>query len=140
MPRRWIRQLDFWRLTRLATQTIQAICINQDGEKVTNIIQVDDKELMKEAVQAALTQGEKFAKKLFDILIEDWGADKYQIDQISLIEMGTGHLIDCCMRGVPPTPYREYIADCLEAYSDIGLAKMGLTRAQYRDSLRAVAT
>lgn len=98
-------------------------------------IQVDKQEL-KEVIQAAKTEGEKFAKRLFDILIKEWGADKYQIDQIGLIEMGTGHLIDCCIRGVEPTPYREYIADRLASYSNIGLAKMGLTREQYEVVLR----
>lgn len=82
------------------------------------IIQIDDKQEMIEALQAAKTEGEKFAKKIFDILVDEWGADKYKIDQIRLIEMGTGHLIDCCIRDVSPTPYRKYISDRLAAYSD----------------------
>jgi hypothetical protein len=99
---------------------------------MTNIIiQVDDKQELIDALQLALTEGEKFAKRCFDILVEDWGADKCRIDQIGLIEMGTGHLIDCCMKGISPTPYKELIADRLSACSDVGLAKMGLTRMQY---------
>lgn len=95
----------------------------------TNII-IQKQELI-EALQVALTEGEKFAKKVFDILVKEWGADKYKIDQILLIEMGTGHLIDCCIRDVSPSPYRKYISDRLAACSDLGLAEMGLTRAQY---------
>ena len=96
------------------------------------IMQVEDEqELMIEAIQMALTEGEKFAKKLFDILIGEWGADKYSIDQICLIEMGTGHLIDCCIKNISPTPYRDYLAARLSSYSDSGLSTMGLTRKQY---------
>lgn len=100
------------------------------------VIQADDKHMMIKALQAALTEGEKFAKKMFDILINEWGADKYQIDQIGLIEMGTGHLIDCRIKGISPTPYRKYISDMLANYSDVGLAKMGLTREQYLANIR----
>lgn len=99
--------------------------------KSKTIIQIDDKQELIDALQLALTEGNKFAKEMFDILVNEWGADKYQIDQIGLIEMGTGHLVDCCIRDVSPTPYRKYISDRLSAYSDYGLAKKGLTRKQY---------
>lgn len=95
------------------------------------IIQIEDKQALSNAVQLALTEGEKFAKAMFDTLIEAWGADKYQIDQVGLIEAGTGHFIDCCMKGIGLGDPAEYIAGCLASYNDIGLKKCGLTRAQY---------
>ena len=77
------------------------------------IIQSDDndKQEMIDALQAALTEGEKFAKKLFDILVDEWDADKHQIDQIGLIEMGTGHFIDCVMKSVDLESPAEYIEE-----------------------------
>ncbi|KKN24815.1 hypothetical protein LCGC14_0891070 [marine sediment metagenome] len=95
------------------------------------IIQIEDKEALLGAVQLALTQAEKFAKAMFDDLISTWGADENQIDQVGLIEMGTGHFIDCCMKSIDLGDPAEYIADRLASYSDVGLKKCGLTRAQY---------
>ncbi len=95
------------------------------------IIQIDDKQEMINVLQAALTEGEKFAKAMFDELVDTWGADKYQINQIGLIEIGTGHFIHCCQKGIDLGTPAEYIADCLTSYSDVGLKKRGLTRAQY---------
>lgn len=96
------------------------------------IIQANDKKELIDTLQSALTEGEKFAKEMFDILIRDWGADKYKIDQIGLIEMGTGHFIHCVMRGIPLGDPAIYIGDDLASRSDIGLAKMGLTREEYK--------
>ena len=99
------------------------------------IIQIEDKQALLNAVQLALTEGEKFAKAMFDTLIEAWGADKYQIDQVGLIEVGTGHYIDCCMKkGIDLGDPAEYIAASLASYSDVGLKKCGLTRTQYEAS------
>lgn len=95
------------------------------------IMQIEDKQALSSAIQLALTGGEKFARATFDDLISTWGADKYQIDQVALIEMGTGHFIDCCMKGIDLGDPAEFIADCLTRRSDIGLSKCGLTRAQY---------
>lgn len=64
------------------------------------IMQIEDKKAMLDTLQVALTEGEKFAKGMFDTLIDRWGADKYQIDQVALIEAGTGHFIDCCMKSI----------------------------------------
>jgi hypothetical protein len=90
---------------------------------------IDDRREIANALQLALTEGEKFAEKCFDILVDEWGADKDKIDIFGLIEIGTGHLIACCVKGVSPTPYREFLASYLA--SDYGLSKMGLTRTQY---------
>lgn len=95
------------------------------------IIHADDKQRLIDTLQLALTEGEKFAKAMFDELIDTWGADKYAIDQIGLIEKGTGHFIHCCQKGIDLGDPGEHIADCLSSYFDIDLAKMGLTRAQY---------
>lgn len=95
------------------------------------IMQVEDRQELREALQVALAEGEKFAHHLFSILISEWGADKYRIDQIRLIEMGTGHLINCCVKGISPMPYRDYLAARLSAYSDSDMSTMGLTREQY---------
>ncbi len=95
------------------------------------IIQIEDKKAMLDTLQIALTEGEKFAKAMFDTLIDKWEADKYQIDQGGSIEMGTGHFIDCCMKSIDLGDPAEYIADRLASYSDIGLEKCGLTRTQY---------
>jgi hypothetical protein len=102
-----------------------------------HIIQTDNKQEMIDTLQSALTEGEKFAKAIFNTLIEKWGADKFKIDQIGLIEMGTGHFIHCVMKGVPLGDPAEYITNCLAQYSDVGLAKMGLTRAQYEEMVKA---
>lgn len=95
------------------------------------VMQIEDKQTLSVSLQLAFGEGEKFAKAMFDILIDRWGADKYQIDQVALIEAGTGHFIDCCMKGIGLGDPAEYIADSLASYSDIGLKKCGLTRAQY---------
>ncbi len=95
------------------------------------IMQIENKKAMLDTLQVALTEGEKFAKAMFETLIDKWGADKYQIDQVGLIEKGTGHFISCCMKGIDLGDPAEYIADCLTSYSDVGLSKCGLTRAQY---------
>lgn len=97
------------------------------------IIQIDDKQEMINALQAALTEGEKFAKAMFDELVGTWGADKYQINQIGLIEIGTGHFIHCCQKDISVGDPAEYIADRLASYSDGGLKKCGLTRRQYNE-------
>jgi hypothetical protein len=47
-------------------------------------MQIEDKKAMLDTLQVALNQGEKFAKEMFDILIDKWGADKYQIDQVAI--------------------------------------------------------
>ncbi len=94
---------------------------------------IDDKQGMMNALQLALTEGEKFAKAMFDELIDYWGADKCGIDQMGLIEAGTGHFIHCCQKGIKLGDPAEYIVDCLSRYSDIGLAKCGLTREQYNE-------
>ena len=76
------------------------------------IMQIENKKAMLDTLQVALTEGEKFAKAMFDALIEVWGADKNQIDEVGLIKVATEHFISCCMK-------------------DVGLSKCGLTRAQY---------
>ena len=95
------------------------------------IMQIEDKKAMLDTLQVALSEGEKFAKATFDTLIDKWGADKNQIDQVGLIEMGTGHFISCCMKNIDLGDPAEYIAASLASYSDVGLKKCGLTRAQY---------
>ena len=94
-------------------------------------IQIEDKKALMDTLQVALTEGEKFAKAMFDTLIDTWGADKCQIDQVGLIEKGTGHFISCCMKGIDLGDPAEYIANSLASYSDVGLKKCGLTRTQY---------
>lgn len=94
-------------------------------------MQIEDKQALSDTLQVALTEGEKFAKAMFDTLTDKWGADKYQIDQVALIEVGTGHFIKCCMKDIDLGDPAEFIADCLASYSDVGLKKCGLTRAQY---------
>jgi len=100
------------------------------------IIQTEDKEEMIDALTTALTEGEKFARVCFKILVNDWGADPIGIDKLKLLEGATGHLIDCCMKNVSPTSYKDFISDRLSGYSNIGLGKMGLTRAQYQEKIR----
>ena len=68
---------------------------------------------------------------MFDTLIDKWGADEYQIDQVGLIEVATGHFIHCCLKGISLGDPAEFIANSLAIYSDVGLATRGLTRAQY---------
>lgn len=51
------------------------------------VMLIDDKQGMIDALQLALTEGEKFAKAMFDELVGKWGADKHMIDQIGLIEI-----------------------------------------------------
>lgn len=94
-------------------------------------MQIEDRKVMLDTLQAALNQGEKFAKEMSDDLIRTWGADKYQIDQVALVEWGTGHFIDCCMKGIDLGDPAEHVANSLASYSDVGLKKCGLTRAQY---------
>lgn len=94
------------------------------------IMQIEDKKAL-DTLQVAFNQGEKFAKEMFDTLVCTWGADKYQIDQVALIEVGTGHFIDCCIKDIDLGDPAEYIAEILASYSDVGLEKCGLTRAQY---------
>lgn len=91
---------------------------------------------MARALQLALTEGEKFAGRCIEILVQDWGADPQGIDRLALLEGAAGHLIDCCIRGVSPTPYKEYVSDRLARYSDAGLTGVGLTRAQYKRKFR----
>lgn len=95
------------------------------------IIQIDNKQEMVEALQVALTEGEIFAAQCRKILILEWGATPDTIDQQKLIESGTSYLIDCCVKGVNPIPYKKWVSDSLSELSNIGLAKMGLTRDQY---------
>lgn len=59
--------------------------------------------------------------------------DDKQIDQIGLIDMGTGHFIHCCQEGIEVGEPCKYIANRLAQYSDIGLKKCGLTRRQYNE-------
>ena len=99
-------------------------------------VQIDKSELI-EAAQAAQTEGKKFADQVIKILVLDWEADPQGIDKIAALEGATGHLIDCCIRGVGPTPYKEYVSGILAMYSDRGLAKMGLTRKQYQAARQA---
>ena len=94
------------------------------------IIQVDQE--MVEALQCALNEGVVFAAQCQKILVEVWGATPNLIDQQGLLEAGVGHLIDCCVKGISPTPYKQYISFNLSMLSDIGLSKMGLTRDEYR--------
>ncbi len=54
-----------------------------------------------------------------------------QIDEVGLIEMGTGHFISCCIKDIGLGDPAEYIAGRLASYNDVGLSKCGLTRAQY---------
>ena len=95
------------------------------------IMQIENKKAMLDTLQVALTEGEKFAKAMFDALIEVWGADKYQIDQVGLIKVATEHFIQCCLKDISPGDPAEFIANSLAIYSDVGLKKCGLTRAQY---------
>ncbi len=41
-------------------------------------MQIEDKQALSDALQLAFGEGEKFAKACFDILVDRWGADKYQ--------------------------------------------------------------
>lgn len=41
------------------------------------IMQIEDKQALSDTLQIALTEGEKFAKAMFDTLTDKWGADKY---------------------------------------------------------------
>lgn len=89
-------------------------------------------------LQATRSSGEEFAQEIFNILTQDWGADKDKIDRNGLNDMGTGHFIDCFIKDVPLGNPAIFIANLLAAYSDIGLAKKGLTREQYNQVLRRI--
>ncbi len=98
----------------------------------TNIaIMVGDKQRMIEALQAEVNDGERYAQLCIRILIDEWGADPGGIDRQCVIEGACGHLIHCKMHGREVTPPSEYIRANLASYSDYGLKKRGLTRAQY---------
>lgn len=91
----------------------------------------DFKQELIAALQPVLVEGEKIANEMFDCLVNDWGADKYKIDQIALIEMARAHFMDRARQGLELDNPAKYLADSLAMRSDYGLSKMGLTREQY---------
>lgn len=101
---------------------------------VKNILQVPPSFLR--YAQKTIKSGDDYAKLMFDTLIDQYGADPKNIDRETLAEQGTGQIIRAIIQGREPTPPQDLLADRLPNYSDRGLAKHGLTRAQYNKSIQ----
>ena len=99
------------------------------------VIHVDNKEKLLEALQKKISAGEAYAQACRQVLVEQYGADPAQINQQNLVERVTGYLIHCESTCVEPSAPAELMAEDLKCYSNYGLAKHGLTRAQYNKAL-----
>lgn len=99
------------------------------------VILVDDKPNFIKTAMSTINDGEKYAAACRQILIKRYGANESGINQQSLIEGATGHIIHCMTKSKPVTQPEKWVADTLGSYSDYGLAKCGLTRAQYNKAL-----
>lgn len=104
------------------------------------VIMVDNKQKMIDVLQAEIDNGENYANLCIQVLIDEWGADPAKIDHQRIIQGASGHLIHHKMRGLEVESPSEYVKSILASYSNYGLEKRGLTRAQYNKLINAELT
>lgn len=105
----------------------------EDEHKI--ILLVDDKQELLEFLQAGQRDAEQYAQFCFQIL-DQWGADPEEIDRSGFTDSVSGYLINCAITGKQPMLPGQFVSERLASYSNYGLRKCGLSRAQYDKMLQ----